>query len=317
MGGVADDIEPRLAAAAEALRAYEMTAQLCTDLRGRMDEITSQLAALHTQHADEQKDVERLQGLTLTRVLASFHGARDDALARERAEADAVRYRVAEGEARLDAVRGEHDAAQARLARLAAAPSSYAAVLEEKERYLAESGDPGGGRLLELADERGGLNGDMHEVSEALQAAGTAWHALSHVQDKLGNASGWSTYDTFFGGGALSSAVKHSRLDEAARAAAHADRCLAVLRTELADVDGMALTAPQLAVDGLTRFVDIWFDNVFTDLAVRDRIKQAQENVARSMRVVGEVRGRLEQRATQARARLATIETERHDLLAG
>jgi hypothetical protein len=44
-----------------------------------------------------------------------------------------------------------------------------------------------------------------------------------------------------------------------------------VLRTELADVDGMALTAPQLAVDGLTRFVDIWFDNIFTDLAVRDR----------------------------------------------
>jgi hypothetical protein len=35
------------------------------------------------------------------------------------------------------------------------------------------------------------------------------------------------------------------------------------------------------------------------------------------MRLVGEVRGRLEERATQARARLATIETERHDLLAG
>jgi hypothetical protein len=90
-----------------------------------------------------------------------------------------------------------------------------------------------------------------------------------------------------------------------------------VLRTELADVDGMALTAPQLAMDGLTRFVDIWFDNIFTDLAVRDRIKQAQQNVARSMRLVGEVRGRLEERATQARSRLATIETERHDLLAG
>jgi hypothetical protein len=316
MGGVADDIERRLAAAAEALRAYEMTAQLCADLRGRMDQITTQLAALHTQHADEQEDVERLQGLTLTRLLASLRGARDDALARERAEADAVRYRVAEAEARLNAVRGEHDAAQARLGRLAAAPSSYAAVLEEKERYLGESGDPRGGRLLELADERGRLNGDMHEVSEALQASGTAWHALSQVQDKLGNASGWSTYDTFFGGGAFSSAVKHSRLDEAARAAAHADRCLAVLRTELADVDGMALTAPQLAVDGLTRFVDIWFDNIFTDLAVRDRIKQAQQNVARSMRLVREVHGRLEQRATQARARLATIETERHDLLA-
>jgi hypothetical protein len=64
--------------------------------------------------------------------------------------------------------------------------------------------------------------------------------------------------------------MKHSRLDEAAQAAAYADRCLAVLRTELADVPGLSLTAPQLAVDGLTRFVDVWFDNIFTDLAVRD-----------------------------------------------
>ena len=38
---------------------------------------------------------------------------------------------------------------------------------------------------------------------------------------------------------------------------------------ELADVGGMDLTAPNPAVDGLTRFVDVWFDNDFTDLAVR------------------------------------------------
>ena len=50
------------------------------------------------------------------------------------------------------------------------------------------------------------------------------------------------------------------------------DRCLTVLRTGLSDVRGVALTAPQLAVDGLARFVDVWFDN----LAVRDRIKQSR-----------------------------------------
>jgi hypothetical protein len=88
-----------------------------------------------------------------------------------------------------------------------------------------------------------------------------------------------------------------------------------VLRTELADVHDVALTAPNPAIDGLTRFVDVWFDNIFTDLAVRDRIKQAEQNAARSMQLVREVQGRLDRRATQARARLAAIETERRDLL--
>ncbi|MEV0156093.1 hypothetical protein AB0H57_20515 [Micromonospora sp. NPDC050686] len=312
---MADDIEQRLTSVAEALREYEVTTRRSADLRRRMDQLTAQLAALRARHAREQEDVERLEGLSLTRVLASLRGARDDALARERAEADAARYRVAEAASRLEALRREHRAAQARLGQLAAAPSNYAAVLDDKERHLDESGDPRRARLLELADERGRLTGEMHEVTEAMQAARTAWHALTQVRDKLGSASGWSTYDTFFGGGAISSTIKHSRLDEAAQAAARADRCLAVLRTELADVPGMALTAPQLAVNGLTRFVDVWFDNIFTDLAVRDRIKQAQQNVAQSMQLVREVQARLEQRAAHVRARLATIDTERRHLL--
>jgi hypothetical protein len=315
MDYVPDDIEHRLAAAAEALREYEVTERRGTDLRARMDEMATRLAALQARYVGEQQDVARLEGLSLTRVLASLRGARDDMLARERAEADAARYRLAEARARLEALQREHDVAQARLGQLAEAPNTYAAVLDEKERHLRGSADPRGARLLELADERGRRTGELREVAEALHAARTAHDALAQVQRKLGSASGWSTYDTFFGGGALSSAVKHSRLDEAAQAAAHADRCLAVLRTELADVEGPALTAPRLVVDGLTKFVDVWFDNIFTDLAVRDRIKQAEQNVNRSMRLVREVHGRLGQRATQTRADLATIETERSNLL--
>jgi len=312
---VADDIEQRLAAAAEGLREYELTARRNADVRRRMDEMTTQLAVLRTRHAGEQEDVARLERLSLTRVLASLRGTRDDTLERERAEADAARYRVAEAEGRLKALRRERDAAEARLSQLAAAPSTYVAVLDDKERHVNESSDPRRVQLLELADERGRLIGEMHELTEAMQAARTASHALSRVRDKLGSASGWSTYDTFFGGGALGSAIKHSRLDEAAQAAAHADRCLVVLRAELADVHGVALTAPSLAVDGLTRFVDVWFDNIFTDLAVRDRIKQAEQNVARSIQLVRDAQGRLDQRAAQTRARLATIETERLELL--
>jgi len=313
--GVADEIEQRLAAAAEALREFEVTTQRCADLRDRIEQVDTRLAILRTDHASEQKDVARLEGLSLTRVLASLRGSRDDALARERAEADAARYRVAEAEARLAALGRELDAARSRRDLLAEAPKTYAAVLAEKEQHLAETGDPRSRRLLELADERGRLTGELREIAEAVQAAKAAGQALGQVQDHLGSASSWSTYDTFFGGGMFASAIKHSRLDDARRAAAHADQCLAVLRTELADVDGVPLTAPRLAVSSRTRFFDVWFDNIFTDLSVRDRIKQAQRDVTESARVVREVHERLEQRAVQTRGRVAAIEAERHDLL--
>ncbi|WP_092379943.1 hypothetical protein [Micromonospora phaseoli] len=312
---MADDIEQRLGAAAEALREHEVTTRRVADLRARVDETATLLTALRTRSAGEEKDVARLEGLSLTRVLASLRGARNDMLAREQAEADAARYRVAEAAARLAALRREHEAAQVRLNQLAEAPTAYAAMLDEKERYLAGSGDPRGALLLELADRRGRLTGELREVGEARHAAHAAQEALMRVRRELDSASGWSTYDTFFGGGMVSSAIKHSRLDDAARAAAHADRCLAVLRTELADVDGMNLIAPRLAIGSLTRFVDVFLDNIFTDLAVRSRIKQAVQNVDQCAQLVREVRARLEQRADQARAALATIEAERHQLL--
>ncbi|GIJ24957.1 hypothetical protein Vqi01_01190 [Micromonospora qiuiae] len=136
------------------------------------------------------------------------------------------------------------------------------------------------------------------------------------MQRKLDSASGWSTYDTFFGGGMMASAMKHSRLDDAAQAAARAERCLAALRTELADVPGIDVIAPRLAVGGLTRFVDIWFDNIFTDLAVRERITQAVHHVEQCRRLVSDVRVRLAQRAARDPATLSAIENERKHLLA-
>ncbi|MEV4534496.1 hypothetical protein AB0J82_11770 [Asanoa sp. NPDC049518] len=311
-----DDIERRLASAAEALREHEVVGRRSADLRRRADELTRQLATLRTRAVAEQLDVDKLEGLSLTRVLASLRGSRDDRLGRERAEAEAARYRVADASDRLAALEREQAAARARLAELAPAPATYAAALDEKERLLAASADPRRVRLLELADERGRLRGELHEIAEAVTAARMAADDLAVVREGLRGASGWSTYDTFFGGGVLSSAMKHSRLDRVAAAAARADRSLAVLRTELADVPSAEATAPQLAVDGLTRFVDVWFDNIFTDLAVRSRIQRAQENVARCGAMVDDVRRRLERRTASAHERLAAIAAERREILA-
>ncbi|HMG45766.1 MAG TPA: hypothetical protein VK611_30835 [Acidimicrobiales bacterium] len=312
---MAGELEARLAAAAEAVRERELTAQRCEELERWLDELNHWLTGLRAEHAAEVDDVGRLEGISLTRVLAALRGAREDRLAQEQAQAAAAALRVNDATWRLAALQREYEAARTRLWELSGAPEAYAAVLDEKDRHLRSSGDPRAPRILDLADERGRLTGEVNELHEALEAALTARHALTIVRDQLGSASSWSTYDTFFGGGFISSAIKHDRLDDAAAAAAHADRCLAVLRTELADVGGAGLTAPRLGFDGLTRFLDVWFDNVFTDWSVRSRIQEAQRNVAGCLGMLAQAHARLEHAAATTRARLAAVESERHDLL--
>jgi len=310
-----EDIEQRLAEATARLREHQLVASQAEGLSHREREIEAEIDELRAAHAIEERDVERLESLSLTRIIASLLGSRDERLDRERAEADAARYRVAEADARLAAVRREHAAALARLDGLAGAPEAYEAVLGDKERYLAGSPGPRGARLVALAEERGRVTGERRELTEAMDAAQDARAALRMLAQTLGSAAGWSTYDTFFGGGAIGSMVKHSRLDKAAKEAALANQMLAVLRTELADVTGAGSRDLSLRIDGLTQFVDIFLDNIFTDLMVGSRIERARVTVGDCQRDVDAVGRSLQQRIEQADRRLADIESERHRLL--
>src|SRR5262249_24420485 len=156
----------RLAAAAQAMREREVTSQRKAELSGRQRDLRTEAAALRAKAEDESKDVERLEGMSLGRVLASLAGSRDERLARWRAGGEAARYKLTEGETRLAAVNDELSAVEQRLATLESAPHAYAAVLDEKERYLTGSGDAGSRALLTLADERGRLTADLNETDE-------------------------------------------------------------------------------------------------------------------------------------------------------
>jgi hypothetical protein len=312
---MSDDIEQRLTAAAQAVRELEVTRQRCSDLQSRQDQLSTELAGLRAQYLAEQTDVDRLEHMSLTRVLVALKGSREQTLSREQAEADASRMRVADAQARLEAVRNAYEAADERLHQLSSAPAAYASVLAAKEQHLTSSDDPRRAVLLNLADERGRLNAEISEMNKALQAAHDAQQALSVVADKLSSASGWNTFDTFFRGGMIATAMEHSQLDDAAQAASAADQHLAVLRTDLTELDELAETAPMITLSSGTRFVDMWFNNIFTDLAVRDQINAGQENVTRSAQMVSAIQGRLTAQSEEAQNRLTQIEARRRELL--
>ncbi|MCW3842061.1 hypothetical protein ONA70_18330 [Micromonospora yasonensis] len=304
----------RLAEAAERVREYGTVAGQVELLRRRVDEAERRLAGLRRAHEREQADVARLEGRSASRLLASLRGSREDDLRRERAEAELAARREVDAEVHLAGLRRDHRAAQVRRAELAGAPAAYAGLLDERERRLLAGADPRAARLAALAAERGRLTARARHVEEATWAAAAARDALAAVRDHLARADNWSTYDTFLGGGMIGSMMKHGRMDDAAAAARVADRRLAALRAELADLPGQWL-APELAVGDLTRFTDIFLDNIFTDLAVRGRIRRARESVDRAGTAVARLRDRLAGEAQEIGQRLAALATERVGLL--
>jgi chromosome segregation ATPase len=312
---MSDEIGQRLAVAAQAAREHELCKQQHAQLRARERDAVAELDAAQAQYAGEEKDVARLEHLSLTRVLAALHGAREDSLAREKAEAEAARYRVAHAQQRLDAARAKIEDLAARQERLAGAPREYADALTAREQYLTHTTDPRGARLLALAEERGRLTAERNELNRARDDAAAAGQALAEVRDRLGTAANWSTFDTYFDHGMIANAIKHDRIDEAAQAAQAADERLATLRVHLAELGGHDRAAPHLEISQGFRFADIFFNNIFTDLAVGRQIRDAQDTVERSAWQVSELRSRLGSQLAALGERLAAIDAEREQLL--
>lgn len=308
-------LEERLSSSAAAAREHSLAQQRVQELQRRIDDLERVAQEQRSAHREEQDDVKQLEGPSITRIFAAVSGSRDEKLARERAEADAAHLRLRHTESQIEALRRDQAREQARVEELSEAPRQLAAVLEEKEEFLREIGDPRADRLFELADEEGQMRGEIRELNEAVEAAQAADTALRDAAVSLDSAGSWSTYDTYLGGGMLASSMKHSHLDKAAEATSHAEECLAVLRTELADVSADSVHAPEVAVGGGMRTMDVWLDNLFTDLAVHDRIKKAQEEVAHAAASVADVMAGLAERAHRTRDRLTAIDEERRRIL--
>ena len=81
------------------------------------------------------------------------------------------------------------------------------------------------------------------ELAEAQEAGIRAVTALTLARNELGSADSWSAYDTWFGGGLISSSIKHDRIDDAGGPIAPAQEALVDLARELGDVQDVSRAA--------------------------------------------------------------------------
>ena len=308
-------IEERLAAAAGALREYRAAHAQLADVRSEIGASREYAENLGEELDEEERDVRRLESLSFARVVSALRRSREEDLDRERAERDAAAYRLREAEYRVSVLDAERERIEHRLGELAGAQREWDAALVAKEAALAERGAPESAELFAIAQERGAVRADQREVAEALDAAAAADAALKVVAAHLSDAKGWSTYDTFFGGKSVSSVLKHDKIEAAQRAATSADARLAVLARELRDVGAGGPVAPALRIGSLTSFADIFFDNIFSDWAVDDRIVRAQKSVAQARQAVRQVAQRLTDRERELTASAARFAQRRVDLL--
>ena len=129
------------------------------------------------------------------------------------------------------------------------------------------------------------------ERREAIKAGERALDSLYGARKELDSAGNWGLLD-LFGGGMLSTFVKHSRMDDARRYMERAQQDLRCFSRELADVS----QSLQLEMGDFLSFADYFFDGFLADMMVQSRIREAQRQVNDAIYRVENILSRLRTR---------------------
>lgn len=263
------------------------------ELYAQREALAQQAEALESAMLREQADVDRLEGGSLASFFYNVVGKRDERLNKEREEAYAARVKYDAAAQELSGVEEDIRRREARAAQLSDAERRYDELLREKGRAIKAAGTLDADEILALEARIAYLESQKQEIYEALVAGENALHATDDVLAELGHAEGWGVADLVSDGGFLFAMAKHSHLDSAQAQIQTLQARLRAFKTELADVASIRAEL-QVNLDGFLRFADYFFDNLFTDWMVMDRIGRSKSQVESTAGQIVDVLQRLE-----------------------
>ena len=248
------------------------------ELHTQRRQYDNQVISLRVAFRKEQEDVETLEGRSLTNYFYQVIGKLDDKLDQERKEAYAAKVKLDAAERELAGIESDIKEIQEQITDVLVAEARYKDALELKRRQLKDSGTQVADQILSTEERIASLQAQKQEIKEAISAGFSARSTADRILSELEDADGWNTWDILGGGGIITHMAKHSHLDEAQDLVQQLQSQLRRFKTELADIQISANM--QVNIDGFLRFADYFFDGLFADWAVGDKISQSLSSVS-------------------------------------
>ena len=282
------------------------------ELKMQREELQARVDELANIKEKEQLEVERLERRSLTNYFYQVVGKLDERLTEEKQEAyqAAVKYDAAYSE--LQAVEADIRTKELEYGRVRRSNERYQELLKEKQEAVKLSGVPEAAEILRLEEQITSLGVHLKELDEAISAGKRAEQIAEGILSSLSSAQGWGTWD-LLGGGLIADVAKHSHLDEAQGKVEKLQRALRRFKTELSDVEIIA--DMQVNIDGFLRFADYFFDGLFADWSVMNRISEAQGQVKNVKSQISSLLGKLNRASISVKVEQTTAKSRLQELV--
>ena len=302
------DLNTRLIDILEKLRARDRLQNKLAEVERLLSQEVTRLEGLDVQFVREERDVQRLEGLSLGSIFYTVLGDKEQRLDRERQEFLAAKLQRDQCQFAILSLELDLADLKYKLSALGNLDSAYQALLERKEKILLSSGNDLTRQLLDLSRQQANLLADRKELWEAVSAGQAVLTTLDGVINSLNSAERWGNWD-MLGGGMLADLAKHSKIDEARDQVHQAQELLRRFQGELADIQ----SAESFLIDisSFDTFVDFFLDGLIVDWIVQSKIQNSLERTNQVRQRVKAVLQGLETRLAENQGQLDNLIKQR------
>ena len=284
-------------------------------LDGAIKQAESELEEVLKEYEKESVDVENLKRNSLSTILLKNFGRYEDKVNKESEEMVKAKMEYDKVNNKVSSLKTEKVGLQKRISLLNQQEREFEAELKRREEVI--KADIGSDKYIEYKELEGQqelLSKQLVEIEEAISAARRVVSTADSAMDHLSSAEKWATYDVWTRGGIFSHMAKYEHIDNAQHDSSRINSQLSDLRKELGDIDMQGVSGFD-GIDSTTRAIDFWFDNIFTDLNVRDRIRDDSENLYRLRRKIEDIMCVLDDKILDIKRKLGTIEDKKNDII--
>ncbi|GEL66701.1 hypothetical protein [Marinilactibacillus psychrotolerans] len=233
------------------------------DAKKDVENCTKKYQQAKVHYEEETEDIEEAGEKSFAYFIRTVIGSQERKIEKEKQEQIEARYQ-------LDKVSEQLEEAKANYEQLAFNVTKTRAELEDLKKIIAVSDPSYKEKVDEESKKRMGWRQELVEVDEAFNAGKSILNRIDEALKHLGSANSWSTMD-MLGGGFFTDMMKYDKIDEAENLMSKVESELRRYELELKDVEYEWNSSYEF-ISGGHRAMDIFFDNIFTDISNNKKI---------------------------------------------
>lgn len=267
------DLNEKIKECRENIALKEILEKRNLSLENELNSKEKELGELEKRLNKELKDVQKLKSLSFSNLISNILRNKDEKLEKEEREYLEAKLKYDNFKFKVEKLRYDVEENNNRLGQLINIEGKYKDLISEKRELVKKFNLNIRDEIIEIENEIKDLLSNKTEISEALREANNCLMISEETLKSLMSAKNWGIYD-IVGGGMISSAIKHNRIDDAKTYMERLSYSVDRLNKELGDVD-TSIFNEGLNISGFSYTFDIFFDNIFSDFSVQGEINDS------------------------------------------